>query len=88
VIDNFVNGTAISYKTINLFAQSYQRGNALFSKLTGYVDKLAEFPGGRQGNLQVKLADIEKRVLEVIVPKGGITQYQELLQKVVEYARK
>jgi RHS repeat-associated protein len=88
VIDDFVNGTAISRKSIDVFAQSYQRGNALFSKLAGYVDDLAGFPGGAQGGVVVPGQDIRKRVLEIIVPKGGIKQYQDIFRRLVDYSRR
>jgi RHS repeat-associated protein len=88
VIDDFVNGTAISRKSIDVFAQSYQRGNALFSKLAGYVDELGAFPGAQRGALEVKGAEIQKRVLEIVVPRGGIKRYQETFQRLIDYARR
>ena len=89
IIDDFVNGnTAISRKSIDVFAQSYQRGNALFSKLAGYVDALGTFPGAQRGGVEAPGAAIQKRILEIIVPRGGIKRYQDTFQRLIEYARK
>lgn len=60
----------------------------MFSRLAGYVDQLASARGGRVGNAVVLPEDIKKRVLEIVVPKGGVQAAQQTLQRVIQYAKK
>lgn len=89
VIDRFSQGIAASIKSTDLFAKSYQNMGALTSRLTGYVDKLANFKSSDIGRTTVKAGEITQRVLEVIIPKGTLSpQQQQTLKTVAEYARK
>lgn len=81
-------GVATSIKSVDVFAKSYQSGSALFSRLAGYVDQLAGARGGRVGNAVVLPEDIKKRVLKIVVPKGGVQAAQQTLQRVIQYAKK
>jgi RHS repeat-associated protein len=77
VIDAFENGVATSIKSIDLRAATYQAPDALASKLTGYVDKLEGFSGGRVGDVAVDGADVSSRVLKLAVPAGGVSSAQQ-----------
>ena len=44
-MDKFADGVATSIKSIDLNAATYQDASALASKIDGYVDKVADFPG-------------------------------------------
>ena len=55
VIDRWIEKTktAISIKSLDLNAKSYQSGNAVFNKVKGYIDKLAQFTGAKQGDWDI-----------------------------------
>jgi hypothetical protein len=86
-IDRFDNGVATSVKSMDLLAKTYQSGTALLSRLTGYVDQLANFNGGQVGRTVVKAEDVTERVLEVVVTPGANPSQLEVLQQVAAYAR-
>lgn len=77
VIDAFENGVATSIKSIDLTAVTYQAPDALARKLTGYVDKLAEFQGAAYGEETVNAASITSKVLKIAVPEGGANAAQQ-----------
>jgi hypothetical protein len=81
-------GIATSIKSVDVFAKTYQSGNALFSRLAGYVDQLASARGGQVGQAIIRPEQIKGRVLEIIVPTGGIQAAQQTFQRVVQYAKK
>lgn len=88
VIDVFKGGQAISIKTLDLTAASYQDAGRLRSVLEAYVDKVAEFQGGRIGMFTVKPAAIESRGLQVAVPlKTAASQQRAVLEAIKEYGR-
>jgi len=76
VIDKFANGLATSIKSLDLTAKSYQKAEALASKINGYVDKLADFNGAKLGGAEVKGSEITSRELQLAVPAGSITDAQ------------
>ena len=77
MIDAFENGVATSIKSIDLTAVTYQAPDALASKLTGYVDKLANFSGGQVGEVAVDSATVTSKVLKLVVPEGGASTAQQ-----------
>jgi hypothetical protein len=75
-IDNFTDGVATSIKSIDLNAATYQDAARLTYRLNEYVDKLGEYKGGVLSNTEVSLSAISSRVLNLVVPKGAMTEVQ------------
>jgi len=76
VIDDFEAGIALSRKSIDLNAATYQDFGRLSSRLNTYIDKLAEYTGTRWGGDAIESSDITGRVLQVIIPKGSMSPVQ------------
>ena len=85
VIDAFHNGVATSIKTLDLGAKSYQKNNAVFNKLMGYIDKLASFKKATWGDDMVKESMIRKRVLEVGIPRGATSSQVKQMNNAIKY---
>jgi hypothetical protein len=75
-IDNFTDGVATSIKSIDLNAATYQDAARLTYRLNDYVDELGEYEGGVLSNTEVSLSAISSRVLNLVVPKGAMTEVQ------------
>ena len=75
-IDAFENGVTTSIKSINLNAATYQNARNLTSTLNRYVSSLERFSGTKYGDVQITSAEITRRILHVIVPKGSMTETQ------------
>jgi hypothetical protein len=75
-IDNFTDGAATSIKSIDLNAATYQDAARLTYRLNEYIDKLGDYEGGRLLTTTVELPDISDRVLNLVVPKGAMTEVQ------------
>ena len=84
-IDKFVNGDAVSIKSLDFRAKSYQDPRALYNRITGYVDKISSYNGGRY----VQAAHITKRSVELVMPPFGQMSDQQLIavQNALGYAR-
>ncbi len=89
VIDDFRDGIATSYKTIDLEAKTYsQTTKGLRNKIKSYVDKLDEFDGASYGGHHVEGSEITEKVLSIGIPEGKITDAQrEAIQEAYEYAQ-
>lgn len=72
-IDNFPDGVAISFKSIDLNAATYQKTPQLGYRINTYVDKLGNYEGGSLAASEVKNSEIRERVLNLIVPRGSVT---------------
>jgi hypothetical protein len=83
-IDNFTDGVATSIKSIDLNAATYQDAARLTYRLNEYIDKLGNYEGGNLLVTIVELPDISDRVLNLVVPKGAMTEVQ---RAAVEAAR-
>jgi hypothetical protein len=69
-------------------SKTYQNAARLTSRLTGYVDKLAQFSGARLSNVRVEGSGITQRVLEVVVQRGAATPEQAAaIQRAAAYAK-
>jgi hypothetical protein len=77
-IDNFTDGVATSIKSIDLNAATYQDAARLTYRLNEYVDKLGEYEGGFLSDTEVSLSAISSRVLNLVVPKGAMTEVQRV----------
>jgi hypothetical protein len=75
-IDNFTDGIATSIKSIDLNAATYQDAARLTYRLNEYIDKLGEYKGGVLSNTEVSLSAISSRVLNLVVPRGAMTEVQ------------
>lgn len=89
-IDRFVEGNAVSLKTLDLTAPTYANAQtgirALTSRVTGYIDTLADFKGGVRGNVRITEGMIQGRTLSLGVPAGGTPSQAAALQSLVDYA--
>lgn len=59
----------------------------MFNKVKGYIDKLAQFKVARQGDWDIGTADMQTKILELIIPKGASQKQIEQLQLLREYAQ-
>ena len=75
-IDNFTDGVATSIKSIDLNAATYQDAARLTYRLNKYIDELGGYEGGSLITTTVELPDISDRVLNLVVPKGAMTEIQ------------
>ena len=86
-IDVFSNGRITSIKSIDLSGVSYQTLSRLRSRLTGYVDEVADFNGASLSGVTVDPADITSRELLVGIQTGAASTVQrEVLDEVVQDA--
>ena len=76
VIDSFTDNIAISVKSIDLNATTYQNAARLENKLFKYIDDLADYEGGSFANKTVIDNEIAGRTLKLVIPKGGMTEEQ------------
>jgi len=74
VIDKIPNGIATSVKSIDLNAATYQNEESLAYRLNKFVADVREFDGDRWGGLLIRDIDIKGRAVQVIVPRGSITE--------------
>jgi RHS repeat-associated protein len=79
-IDRFVRetGEAISVKTVDLAARSYQSAGALYSRLSGYLNKLVQFNGGSSVPDVVRADDIHSKTLELVIKASDLTAAQAM----------
>jgi hypothetical protein len=75
-IDNFTDGVATSIKSIDLNAATYQDAARLTYRLNKYIDDLGDYEGGSLLTTTVESPDISDRVLNLVVPKGAMTEVQ------------
>jgi RHS repeat-associated protein len=74
-IDRFVRATgeAISTKTIDLAAKTYQNAGALYSRLSGYLQKLVDFSGGGSGVGAIEPGQVQSKTLEIVIKASDLT---------------
>lgn len=72
------NGTAISIKSMNIDEKYYQKGSNIKTKLKQYIDKLAQFNGGKSGGTTVGTSDFSRKELVLVIPETTITTSQKL----------
>jgi len=78
------SGTVTSLKSIDLGSSAYQESNALYNKLSGYVNDLTDFEGSWYGDIFIPGEEIKSRVLTVIVPSEGSSTQQEAMRRIIE----
>jgi hypothetical protein len=79
VIDKIPNGVATSVKSIDLNAASYQKDAILTYRLEDFVARVRGFDGADWGDLSIKKTDIADRAVQLVVPKGGMTDAQRIV---------
>ncbi len=72
------NGTAISIKSMNIDEKYYQNGSNIKTKLKQYIDKLAQFNGGKSEGTTVGTSDFSRKELVLVIPETNITTSQRL----------
>ncbi|GAB4514054.1 MAG: hypothetical protein Tsb0020_32460 [Haliangiales bacterium] len=78
---------ATSIKSLDLDAKTYQNTRKLASRLRGYIRKVAKFNGDDFGGTRISAYEIRARVLELAIPHRGSVAQQQVLRKLMEYAR-
>ena len=86
VIDRFQNGIATSIKSIDLGAASYQNIGTLTSKVTGYINTLANWQGARWGDTAIRASQITGRELLLAIPPGATEAQMAALQQLQQWA--
>ena len=71
------SGVVTSIKSIDLNAAVYRKDTSLMYRLSDYVGKVSEFDGDRLDDDVVKSSDITGRVLQLVIPKGSMTDAQQ-----------
>jgi filamentous hemagglutinin len=86
VIDRFQNGIATSIKSIDLSAASYQNISTLTSRVTGYINTLANWQGTYWGGVQIDAAQITGREVLLAIPPGATQAQMAALQQLQQWA--
>jgi hypothetical protein len=87
-IDDFVDDIAISNKSIDLNAATYQNSRILLSRVNKYLGELEKYQGTEWGGDNIKAADIAGKVLRVVIPMGSMTPIQrEIIAAATRVAR-
>lgn len=93
LVDNFptidvwnnTSRTAISIKSIDLSAKTYQSASALKSTLNGYVNSLSSFTNRQWCGIRV--ANVKTRILEIAIPDIPLTSTQiQVINDVIKNA--
>ncbi len=89
VIDDFRNGVATSFKTIDLRSPSYQTSIQVTQAVSRYVNKLNGFAGRKWGNgICAPEGQIRVRVLDIGIPLESASKEQQRgLREASAYAR-
>jgi contact-dependent growth inhibition (CDI) system restriction endonuclease-like protein len=89
VLDWFKDGLAISNKSLDLTAATYQDAARLLSRVNRYVDQLAKFKGAQLGKCIVTEEQIVTRRVRLAVPRDVMTETQRAaLERAVERAQR
>lgn len=83
VIAGFENGKAVMIKSMDLTAESYQKGDHALDALMGYVEELAgyggqEKPWGGSGTV-IRKKDIREKELLLVIPENKLSDANEKL---------
>jgi hypothetical protein len=87
-VDDFVDNIAISNKSVDLTAATYQNSRVLLSRLVKYVAELEAYTGTEWGGDIIREVKIAGRALRLIIPKGSMTSLQrEVIEGASRIAR-
>lgn len=83
VIASFKDGKAVMIKSVDLTAQSYQKGDNAQKLINEYIDVLAEFKGTEKPwgseNIIIRERDIKNKELLLVIPEDKLSQSNEAL---------
>lgn len=79
IIDKFPDGIATSVKSIDLNAATYQNDIGFGNRLMQYVEDVRDFDGATWGGLDIQAGQISGRAVQLIVPKGSMTDAQQVV---------
>jgi RHS repeat-associated protein len=85
VIDLFPDRVVTSIKSLDLEAKSYQTQSRVESRIRGYINKVANYNGGKFGDTDIAKTDIEGRSLILAVPEGSTAAQQAALANMYSY---
>ncbi len=88
VIDKLESKVAVSIKSLDTAAATYQKGSALASKLNSFVYQLSRFDGASFGGKSAfKGVDFSSKALELVIPDVQLSMEQiQAIIKAKEYA--
>lgn len=88
VIDKLESNVAVSIKSLDTAAATYQKGSALASKLNSFVYQLSRFDGASFGGKSAfKGVDFSSKALELVIPDVQLSMEQiQAIIKAKEYA--
>lgn len=65
-------------KSIDLNAATYQNDIGFGNRLLQYVEDVRDFDGATWGGLDIQAGQISGRAVQLIVPKGSMTDAQQV----------
>jgi hypothetical protein len=87
-VDDFVDDIAISNKSVDLNAATYQDFRRLLSRVSQDLEKLEAYAGTEWGGDLILESQIAGRALRLIIPKGSMTPIQrEAIKAATRIAR-
>jgi hypothetical protein len=87
-IDDLVDNVAISNKSVDLNAATYQDFRRLLSRVSQDLEKLEAYTGTDWGGDSIKASDMASKVSRLIIPKGSMTPVQrEAIKAATRIAR-
>ena len=88
VIDNYENGNATSFKSIDLTAPYYKSKSKIKKSIKKDIDELSAFNGGEKtiDGKKYKVDNIKGKTLKVIIPKNSPKDRKEIIKSLKEYA--
>ena len=89
VIDNYENGNATSFKSIDLTAPYYQSKSKITKSIKKDIDELSAFKGGEKtiDGKRYKVDNISGKTLKVVIPGNSPKAGKETLLSLKEYAK-
>ena len=89
VIDNFENGNATSFKSIDLTAPYYKSKSKITKSIKNDIDQLSAFKGGEKtiDGKKYKVDNISGKTLKVIIPSNSPKDRKEAVTALKEYAK-
>lgn len=88
VVNRVEGGVATSIKSLDLTAESYQKGNKVLNTLKGYIDKLDNFTSRSWGGVDIVQGEnYTSKALELAVETGTGSQKQwDQINQAIDYA--
>lgn len=89
VIDNYENGNATSFKSIDLTAPYYQSKSKITKSIKKDIDELSAFKGGEKtiDGKKYKVDNISGKTLKVVIPGNSPDDRKETVKSLKEYAK-